>query len=197
MSPNNGFHMSTSLFDASLREHRDLFSSLESLAPRIEAASQEMQAVLQQGGKILVAGNGGSAADAQHFAAELVGRFQSERQALPCLALTTDSSNLTAIGNDYGFQEVFSRQLQGLGMAGDLFVGISTSGNSPNIIQATKAARARGMRSLALLGCDGGQMAGLADLAVTVPHTVTARIQEAHIFILHHWADCLERSCLV
>lgn len=185
----------TSLFVSSLEEHRNLFAGLCELAPQVEKVAQHMRAVLQGGGKILVAGNGGSAADAQHFAAELVGRFQLNRRALPCLALTTDTSQLTAIGNDFGFQDVFSRQVQGLGCPGDVLLGISTSGNSENIIHAVREARSRTMTSIALLGRDGGALASQADMAVIVPHQVTARIQEAHIFLLHHWADVLERTC--
>lgn len=145
-------------------------------------------------GKILIAGNGGSAADAQHFAAELVGRFQVNRRALPCIALSTDTSNLTAIGNDFGFDEVFARQVEALGHSGDAFIGISTSGNSENIIAAVREAKKQGMATIGLLGRDGGKLAGLVDHAVIVPHDVTARIQEAHIFILHYWAGCVEKS---
>lgn len=187
--------MTSSLFAASLEAHLELFALLRTLAPQVEDAARHMGDALSGGGKILVAGNGGSAADAQHFAAELVGRFQRNRRALPCIALTTDTSNLTAIGNDFGFREVFSRQVEALGRHGDVFVGISTSGHSENIVSAVREARGQGMFSLALLGRDGGVLASLADMAVVVPHPVTARIQEAHIFLLHHWADCLERTC--
>ena len=186
--------MTNSLFDASLSAHLELFSILQSLRPAVEAAAARINAALGAGGKVLIAGNGGSAADAQHFAAELVGRFQCNRKALACVALTTDTSNLTAIGNDYGFSDVFSRQVEALARPGDVFVGISTSGNSGNIVAAVNEARAQGIASIALLGRDGGKLEALADMAVTVPHDVTARIQEAHIFILHHWADVLERA---
>ena len=144
--------------------------------------------------KILIAGNGGSAADAQHFAAELVGRFQKNRRALPCIALTTDTSNITAIGNDFGFEQIFSRQVEALGNPGDVFIGISTSGNSANIIVAVEEARKRQMYTIGLLGRDGGVLKDKVDHAVVIPHDVTARIQEAHIFILHYWADMIERS---
>lgn len=186
--------MTNSLFDVSLSAHLKLFSALQALRPAVEAAAERLCAALGAGGKVLVAGNGGSAADAQHFAAELVGRFQCNRRALACIALTTDTSNLTAIGNDYGFNNVFSRQVEALARPGDVFVGISTSGNSANIIAAVNEARAQGIASIALLGRDGGKLESLADMAVTVPHDVTARIQETHIFILHHWADVLERA---
>ena len=186
--------MTNSLFDQSLSAHLELFSTMQTMRPAVEAAAERMQAALAAGGKVLVAGNGGSAADAQHFAAELVGRFQCNRKALPSIALTTDSSNLTAIGNDFGVDAVFSRQVEALARPGDVFVGISTSGNSANIIAAVNEARAQGVASIALLGRDGGKLESLADMAVVVPHQVTARIQEAHIFILHHWADVLERA---
>lgn len=182
------------LFDQSLAAHLDLFGALHAVRPAVEAAAARLKAALRAGGKVLIAGNGGSAADAQHFAAELVGRFQCNRAALPCIALTTDTSNLTAIGNDFGFSSVFARQVEALARPQDVFVGISTSGNSANILEAVRGARARGAASIALLGRDGGKLAALADAAVIVPHDVTARIQEAHIFILHHWADVLERA---
>lgn len=186
--------MTNPLFDTSLTAHLELFSTLQTLRPAVEAAAERMKAAIAAGGKVLVAGNGGSAADAQHFAAELVGRFQLNRKALGCIALTTDTSNLTAIGNDFGFDEVFSRQVEALARPGDVFVGISTSGNSANIIAAVNEARTQGIASIALLGRDGGKLESLADMAVVVPHQVTARIQEAHIFILHHWADVIERA---
>ena len=186
--------MTNSLFDTSLTAHLELFSTLQTLQPAVEAAAERMKGTIAVGGKILIAGNGGSAADAQHFAAELVGRFQCNRMALASIALTTDTSNLTAIGNDFGFDAVFSRQVEALARPGDVFVGISTSGNSANIIAAVKEARAQGIASIVLLGRDGGELASLADMAVVVPHQVTARIQEAHIFILHHWADVIERA---
>lgn len=163
---------------------------------RIDEIAQEIYSLIEGGKRIFIAGNGGSAADAQHFAAELVGRFQVNRRALPCIALTTDTSNLTAIGNDFGFREVFARQVEALGREGDAFIGISTSGNSENIISAVEEAKRQNMATIGLLGRDGGKLADMVDHAVIVPHDVTARIQEAHIFILHYWADCIERSIL-
>ncbi len=157
---------------------------------------QSLEKTIRNDHKLLIAGNGGSAADAQHFAAELVGRFQVNRRALPCIALTTDTSNLTAIGNDFGFREIFARQVEALGRAGDVFIGISTSGNSENIIAAVEEAKQQNMTTIGLLGRDGGKLAGMVHHSVIVPHDVTARIQEAHIFILHYWADCIERSIL-
>lgn len=153
-----------------------------------------MATALLSGKKILVAGNGGSAADAQHFAAEMTGRYMKERQSLPAIALTTDTSALTAIGNDYGFDRVFSRQLEGLGQAGDIFFGISTSGNSPNVIEAMKVAKQKGLINVALLGKSGGAMLELADHAVVVPSQETPRIQEAQQWIWHTWCEIIDES---
>lgn len=139
---------------------------------------------LAKGGKILFCGNGGSAADAQHLAAEFVNRFQLERPPLPAVALTTDSSILTAIGNDYGFELVFSKQVQALGLPGDVLVGISTSGNSPNVVAAMKLARERGLTTVGMTG-KNGEIVRYSDLAILVPHTVTALIQEIHIACGH------------
>ena len=188
--------MHTSIFHSSLSAHVALFSGLEALADVVAATATHLSARVQDKQNLFIAGNGGSAADAQHFAAELVGRFQVNRRALPCIALTTDTSNLTAIGNDFGFREVFARQIEALGRTGDVFIGISTSGNSENIIIAAEEAKRQGLTTIGLLGRDGGKLANMVDHAVIVPHEVTARIQEAHIFILHHWADCIERSIL-
>ena len=181
-------------FAARLAAHQATFATLAAQEALFAEMATRIISALRAGHCVFVAGNGGSAADAQHFAAELVGRFQRNRRALACIALTTDTSNLTAIGNDYGFNDVFSRQVEALARPGDVFVGISTSGNSANIIAAVNEARAQGIASIALLGRDGGKLESLADMAVIVPHDVTARIQEAHIFILHHWADVLERA---
>ena len=156
------------------------------------AQAADMAERLRRGCRILVCGNGGSAADAQHFAAELSGRYLKERRPLAGLALTTDTSALTAIGNDYGFDQVFSRQVEALGRPGDLLVGISTSGNSPNVIRAVESAQGLGMRALCLLGRDGGQLAPLADDALVVPSSVTARIQEVHQMVYHFWCEALD-----
>lgn len=144
--------------------------------------------------KTILAGNGGSAADAQHIAAELVGRYGFDRPSLPSLALTTDTSNLTAIGNDYGYDKVFSRQLEGMGMKGDIFIGISTSGNSQNIINAFEVAKKKGITTVALVGRDGGEMAKKADYAIVVPSNSTPRIQESHILIGHIICDIIEKE---
>jgi len=187
--------MNTSLFHSALSSHMDLFNALPALEPDIAAALDILREALLRGNKILVAGNGGSAADAQHFTGELVGRFQRNRRALPCLALNTNTSNLTAIGNDFGFDEVFARQIEGLGNKGDVFLGLSTSGDSANIIKAVEAAHAADMFTVGLLGRDGGALKALMRETVIVPHMSTPRIQEAHIFILHYWAEILEREC--
>lgn len=144
--------------------------------------------------KTILAGNGGSAADAQHIAAELVGRYGFDRPSIPSLALTTDTSNLTAIGNDYGYDQVFSRQLEGMGQAGDIFIGISTSGNSTNIVKAFESAKKKNIMTVALTGRDGGQMAKMADMAIVVPSNSTPRIQESHILIGHILCDIIEKE---
>ncbi|MBI4912773.1 MAG: D-sedoheptulose 7-phosphate isomerase [Acidobacteria bacterium] len=158
------------------------------------AQADDMAERLRRGCRILVCGNGGSAADAQHFAAELSGRYLKERRGLAGLALTTDSSALTAIGNDYGFDQVFSRQVEALGRPGDLLVGISTSGNSPNVLRAVEAARDLGMRTLGLLGRDGGKLRTAVDDPLVVPSTVTARIQEVHQMVYHFWCEALDEA---
>ncbi len=135
----------------------------------------------------MICGNGGSAADAQHFAAELVGRFEKERRAFPAIALTTDSSALTATGNDYGFERIFARQVEALATSGDVLIAVSTSGNSPNIIAAVMQARKIGCQTIAMTGATGKKLASVCDAAVLVPSTRTARIQEAHITIIHIW----------
>jgi D-sedoheptulose 7-phosphate isomerase len=164
----------------------------ESEMDHILAQAADMAERLRRGCRILVCGNGGSAADAQHFAAELSGRFVKERRALAGIALTTDTSALTAIGNDYGFDQIFSRQVEALGRPGDLLVGLSTSGHSPNVIRAVEAARSLGMRTLGLLGRDGGRLRDLVDDALVVPSPVTARIQEVHLMTYHLWCEALD-----
>jgi D-sedoheptulose 7-phosphate isomerase len=148
----------------------------------------------KKGNKILICGNGGSAADAQHFAAELVGRYKLERKGLPAIALTTDSSNLTAIGNDYGFETVFSRQVEALGNSGDILVSISTSGNSKNCINAINLAKEKGLKTISLLGKSGGLMKEISDISLVVPSDNTPRIQETHILIIHTICELLEKQ---
>lgn len=165
------------------------------LAHPIAEAIELMFMALSNGNRILACGNGGSAADAQHFAAELVGRFERERLPLPALALSTDSSILTAIGNDYSFAEIFSKQVQAYGQAGDVLLAISTSGSSANIVAAIEAAQERDMRIVALTGKGGGAIAGLltdADVHICVPHDRTARIQEVHLLIIHCLCDGID-----
>jgi D-sedoheptulose 7-phosphate isomerase len=147
---------------------------------------------LQSGNKLLLFGNGGSAADAQHLAAEFVGRFAIERAGLPAIALTTDSSILTAVGNDYGFEQIFARQIQALGKPGDVAVAISTSGNSANVLEGVKEARKRNLKTIGLAGKDGGALAQQADVAITIPSTSTARIQECHIAIGHLFCELVD-----
>ena len=169
-----------------LKEHQQLIQKvIDQLGGDIEAACLIITSVIQNGNKVLLAGNGGSAADAQHIAAELSGRFVKERKALPGIALTVDTSALTAIANDYGYEHVFSRQVEAFARPGDLFIGISTSGNSHGILKAFEAAKTLGCKTLGLSGRDGGKMNGLCDLNIVVPSNVTARIQEMHILIGH------------
>lgn len=163
------------------------------LAGQIEAMVDVVADVLGKGGKVLIMGNGGSAADAQHFAAEIVGRFRLERRALPAIALTTDTSILTAVGNDYGFDQVFRRQVEAFAEAGDAVIGISTSGSSNNVYGALLLARERGCRTVGLLGRDGGTIAGIVDIALTIPSQETPRIQEAHVTIIHLVCELVEK----
>jgi len=159
---------------------------------RIAQAAQSLIEAIQAGKKVLIFGNGGSAADSQHMAAELVGRFQAERKAFPAIALTTDTSSLTALGNDYGFEKVFARQVEALGQTGDVVVAISTSGNSANVLAAVKQAKAQGMTVIALTGGTGGQLAEGVDTALIVPSDNTARIQESHAVIIHCLCELVE-----
>lgn len=175
-------------------ETKQSLYSNELLLNAISDVAQKCVQLYKNGKKTLLAGNGGSAADAQHIAAELVGRYGFDRPSIPSLALTTDTSNLTAIGNDYGYDYVFSRQLEGMGQEGDLFIGISTSGNSQNIINAFLSAKKKGITTVALVGRDGGEMAKIADISLIVPSTSTPRIQESHILIGHILCDIIEKE---
>lgn len=166
----------------------------EELLNKIEEVSKLCVELYKGSNKTMLAGNGGSAADAQHIAAEMVGRYGFDRPSLPSLALTTDTSALTAIGNDYGYDKVFSRQLEGMGQKGDIFIGISTSGNSVNIINAFNSAKEKGITTVALVGRDGGKMAKMADIALVVPSNSTPRIQESHILIGHILCDIIEKE---
>ena len=174
------------MIEAYLKKHIAVIQALSGdCVTQIETMIDTITDTLGSGGKLLIAGNGGSAADGQHFAAEMVGRFQLERKAIPAIALTTDTSILTAVGNDYGFDRVFARQVEALAQPNDLFLGISTSGQSGNILQAMEAARQADCRTLCLAGKDGGPMAAQADLALVVPSMETPHIQEAHLTIIH------------
>jgi D-sedoheptulose 7-phosphate isomerase len=167
------------------------------LAPEIAKAASLIVATLRRGGKVLSCGNGGSAADAQHFASELLGRFEAERASLPAVALSTDTSTLTAIANDYGYEHVFARQIGALGNKGDLLLAISTSGNSGNVIAATRAAHQKGMTVVALTGRGGGKIATelvAPDIELRVPSDRTARIQEVHLLMIHGLCDVVEES---
>ena len=184
------------IFGKALAEHLQVVGQIEKQHAVLEAIALAMTVTLRAGGKILWCGNGGSAADAQHLAAELMGRFRRERRALPSVALTTDTSILTAVANDYGYEAVFSRQVEALGNPGDVLVGISTSGNSSNVIAALKTARMQGLVTVALTGAGGGKMAGFADHLFAVESRDTARIQEAHIFAGHMLCDWIELDWL-
>ncbi|MEE9259256.1 MAG: D-sedoheptulose 7-phosphate isomerase [Nitrospinaceae bacterium] len=180
-----------------LRTSADLkYQVAETLSDKILEAAQMVRRSLANGGKLLLMGNGGSAGDAQHIAAELVGRFKKERKALPAIALTVDSSLLTALGNDYGFDQVFSRQIEALARKGDVVIGISTSGNSENVIRAMKLANEIGAQTIGLLGNEGGRTKDLAKLAIVVPSTDTARIQETHITIGHIICEIVEQELM-
>lgn len=180
------------LLQRNLRAHRQLFAELDALAPAICAAAAVLADTLARGGRLFFFGNGGSASDSLHLAAEFTGRLRQERRPLAALALNADVAALTAIANDYGYAQVFARQLAALARPGDCAVAISTSGNSPNVLQALQVARTLGISTVALLGRDGGAARALADHAVVVPHEDSGRIQEAHIFIGHTWCGQVE-----
>ena len=167
---------------------------LDAKVAEIAAAGLLICEALRAGNKILLCGNGGSAADAQHIAAELVGRYEQQRQAFPAISLTTDTSALTALSNDYGYEEVFARQVAALAKAGDVLIAISTSGKSPNVVKAVEKARALGCKTIALTGCAGEPLASHCDLAVLVPSDRTSRVQEAHITIGHLWCEMVDAT---
>ncbi len=186
-------HRVRELVAASISTKQSMLDSSD-LVAMIAKASEIVVASLRQGNKVLLFGNGGSAADAQHIAAELVGRFAFDRPALPALALTVNSSCVTAIGNDYGFDQVFSRQVEALARAGDVAIGISTSGNSPNVVQGLTAAGKMGLRTIGLTGAGGGTVVKNAELCICVPSKETPRIQECHILIGHIISELVERE---
>ncbi len=184
----------TALFEESIAVKT---AALPILAPKLVTAGAQLVQCLQQGGKVLSCGNGGSAGDAQHFAAELLNRFETERKGLPAVALTTDSSTLTSIANDYHYDKIFARQVLALGREGDILLAISTSGNSPNVVQAIHSAHEVGMSVIALTGRDGGAMAGLLtakDHELRVPAERTARIQEVHLLLIHCLCYAVDRA---
>jgi D-sedoheptulose 7-phosphate isomerase len=180
-----------------LEEHQSMMVRLASCAGVIEAAGELLIKTLAQGGKLLLCGNGGSAADCQHIAAEFVVRYEKKRRAMAAIALTTDSSILTAHANDFDFETVFSRQVEALANDRDCLIAISTSGKSKNILKAVQAAKLKGMTVIALTGCDGGELSRQAEISVVVPSDVTARIQEAHILIGHWWCGAVEEALSV
>jgi D-sedoheptulose 7-phosphate isomerase len=172
--------------------HMVMFNALEPLFPLISDVGIAMQNTIKNGGKILLMGNGGSAADSQHIAAEIVGRFKKERKGLPALALTTDTSILTSVGNDYGYDYVFARQIEALCRPEDLVIGLTTSGNSANVVSAIEAAKTIGAITVGLTGGTGGKLNILCNYNIVIPSNVTARIQEAHIFVGHSLCEILE-----
>ena len=183
----------TSLLQRSLEEHLQVVqATLQSQLGEIERTGALLRDTLQRGHKVLICGNGGSAADAQHIAAELVGRYERQRRAWPAIALSTDTSALTAISNDYGYEEVFARQVEALAVAEDVLLALSTSGTSANVLKAVKKARELGCKTIALTGVGGERLASLCDLAVMVPATRTARVQECHITIGHLWCELID-----
>ena len=182
----------SNLFKKSLKEHTDLINGIHSLENKIMIASKKIFNLKKNNKKLFVCGNGGSAADSQHFSAELVGRFEKDRNGFPAICLSNDSYAITAIGNDYGFNNVFSRQLEALGSKDDILMSISTSGNSRNVIDAVKKAYSMGIYTIALLGKDGGELKDMVDLPIIVESNRTARIQEMHITLIHIICELIE-----
>lgn len=175
-------------------EHLDVYIKMRHYIEDIRVVADICKNALNEGNKILFCGNGGSAADAQHLAAELVGRFVKERESLSAIALTTDTSILTAIANDYSYDDVFSRQVAGLGQAGDVLIGISTSGNSKNVVKAIELAKQKGLKTVAFTGEGGGKLGALCDAVIAVPSKTTARIQEMHILVGHIVCELVEED---
>jgi len=180
------------VFGKAIAEHMEVVRQVKDQQGVLEVIARAMTTTLRLGGKILWCGNGGSAADSQHLAAEIVGRFRRERRGLPSVALTTDTSILTSVANDYGYEAVFSRQVEALGVSGDLLVGISTSGNSPNVVAALQVGRSMGLRTIGFTGAGGGKIAEVVDHLFAVTSKDAARIQEAHILAGHMLCDWLE-----
>ncbi len=183
---------STQNLQNAIAEHQAMFAKLGELIPQIAAVAEELKACLKRGGKILLMGNGGSAADSQHIAAEIVGRYKKERRGLPAIALTTDTSILTSVGNDYGYDYIFARQIEALCRAEDVVIGITTSGNSKNVVAAIEEANKIGATTIGLTGGTGGKLSSLCKFNLVMPSNDTPRIQEAHIFVGHSLCDLLE-----
>ena len=193
--PRNGSQPVGGIIERSLREHLETFNELHSSSgPQIDECAQIILETVSNGGKVLICGNGGSAADAQHIAAEFVGRYETERRALPAIALTTDTSALTALANDYSFERIFARQVEALAKPGDCLIAISTSGNSPNVIAAVMTARNLGCRIVGMTGSKGKKLASLSDACLMVPSERTARIQEGHITVAHIWCELVDQA---
>ena len=184
--------MNDTTFLTNLTEHMALCQQLGTLDTSVSQAIQACVQSLQKGGKLMLCGNGGSAADSQHLAAEFTGRFSKDRPPIAAVALSTDTSALTCIGNDYSFNDIFARQVQALGKAGDCLIAISTSGNSGNVLAAVAAAKSLGISTIGLLGREGGKLKAQCDVSIVVPSQVTARIQEAHILIGHSLCGAVE-----
>lgn len=180
------------IIQQSLRAHAETIAQLDALVPDISRLAELVKTALTRGGKILFMGNGGSAADSQHLAAEFVGRFQKERRGLAAIALSTDTSIITSVGNDYGFEHIFARQVEALGNDKDVLIGISTSGNSANVIRAMGIGKEIGAVTVALTGEGGGNLAAICDLTLAVPSRITARVQEAHILIGHILCELID-----
>ncbi len=183
-------------FSTVLEQHLEIFSQLHDLEAEIVQCAKIIDATFQNGGKVLLMGNGGSAADAQHLATEFVVRYQKGRAALPAIALTTDTSILTAASNDFGFKTLFSRQIEALAHPGDLVIGISTSGTSENVVEGLRQAKSQQIQTIGLTGKNGAQVAEIADQTICIPSEVTARIQEAHILIGHFWCEWVENRVI-
>jgi len=184
----------TNLIDISISEHIKLAQNLNYLKDKILLASTKISNLKKSKNKLIICGNGGSASDSQHLASELIGRFEKNREGFPAISLSNDSYSITAIGNDLGFKEIFSRQLKALGIKGDILLVISTSGNSENIIEAVSMAKSKEIFCIGLIGKDGGKLNNIVDLPILINHPRTARIQEMHILIIHILCELIEEK---
>ena len=193
---NSGSNLTTDLINHRIQDAIDVKRRLVALIPDLEQVAHLLTNAYLRGNKAIFMVNGGSAADAQHLAAEFLGRFYHDREPLPALALNVNTSVLTAIGNDYTYAEVFSRQIKALGVPGDVAIGISTSGNSQNVISALQVAKSKGLQTIALTGETGGKMRDAADICIAVPSNDTPRVQECHILIGHIWCEIVEKNLM-